>query len=157
MKRPFLAVFLALGVIMSASAGVNTLRVVPKSGDPVLFHVDGKPEITRDDKTITITTIGNAQSQMFQLEDILHLDFIENGQDKVEDVITSGNSLEIRQTDQALLIDGIPDNSIVQIFGIDGRQVMQTAAAGSLTVDSSGFPAGIYIVRINNFSFKVRF
>lgn len=157
MNRPIITAALALGIIMSASAKVNTLRVVPHSGDPVLFHIDGKPEITRDDKTITITTGDNRQPRMFQLEDILHLDFIDGGQGKVNDVTCSGNPIEITQTDQTLRIDGIPDNSVVRIFGTDGRMMMQTAATGSLTVDSSGFPSGIYIVRINNFSFKIRF
>lgn len=157
MKKILLTAMLAAGLVLPTSARVNTLRVVPLSGTPVLFHIEGKPSITKKDNTITVTAGESGNPEIFQIEDILHIDFIDNGQGAVLPVEDKENRIEVTRAGHTLHIKGIPVSSHIHIFSADGHLVSRATAEDSHSIDFSGYPPGVYIIRINDFSFKTRF
>lgn len=146
---------MALG-LAGFAADLNTLRVVPMEGDAVLFHVDGKPELKLDGSTLTIAvTTGDAPSE-FEIEKISHVDFVHTDKVGVESV-ADDDALQLSRTGKTLHAEGLPENSKINVYTIDGRCLIDFTASGSAGINFENLPSAIYIVKINQFTFKTRF
>lgn len=52
-------------------------------------------------------------------------------------------------------LTGLKDNSRVSLTAIDGRTVMEATASQAFTVDLSGLTTGVYVLTVNNQSYKI--
>lgn len=154
MRHFLFTLLLAFG--MSAfAASLNTLRVVPVSGQEVLFHVDGKPQLAVNGTTLVITVSNQDEPAVFEIDNISHVDLV-NGTEQAVSEIGKDAPMEITRQGRTLKVAGIPDNSDIRVFTTDGRQVIAMRAAGEAEIDFSKLPAAFYIVKINQVSIKTR-
>ena len=157
MKRILFAVALS-AASLGAWAGINTLKVVPVEGDAVFFHVDGTPTMTlQDDKLhIEVSQVGAAEGQQpaeFDIDGISHVEFVNEG----TGVETAARpQFEIFREGARITFRGLEPGSRISAFTIDGRTVAEFSADGEATLDLSAQAPGIYAVRVNSFSFKIR-
>ena len=55
----------------------------------------------------------------------------------------------------SMLFDSLPDGSVIAVFDMAGATVMSHTASGSHELRLGLLPAGVYVVRVNNMSYKV--
>ncbi|MCM1020765.1 MAG: hypothetical protein NC343_01375 [Muribaculum sp.] len=70
----------------------------------------------------------------------------------IDEVVLSQISIEL--TNNTLQLDNLPENSNVTLFFHDGKMLKQVCASGVCTINLADIPAGLYILTINNKSFK---
>ncbi|MDE6652827.1 MAG: T9SS type A sorting domain-containing protein [Muribaculaceae bacterium] len=59
-------------------------------------------------------------------------------------------------TSSSVNIAGAPENTMVNVYGADGATVASaTAADGTLSIDLSGVPQGLYVVAVGSQSVKI--
>lgn len=62
-----------------------------------------------------------------------------------------------RATPGEIVISGAEPGSVAQIFSLNGHQTQSARVgdSGSVSLDTTGLPAGIYIIKTNKSSFKL--
>lgn len=73
----------------------------------------------------------------------------------VEAVETDGNSIELIWIGNSLTVRGLAHDSRVTLVGMDGRVVKSVVASGEITLDLGGCQKGVYVLTVNNQSFKI--
>lgn len=156
MKQFFLFFLALVGLTAFAETQIpDALKVVPLSGDEVIFKVAGKPEMTLNGNTLTITgSMPEDNTVAFQIENVDHVEFFYSGDVGVQSAELS--LMSIAQAGRVLTINGLPAEAEIKVFAIDGRCVFATTATDSATIDFSSFPSSIYIIKINDTTFKAR-
>ncbi len=75
----------------------------------------------------------------------------------VVDVAEAPVAEDVNITHSGATIDiaGLKDNSRVSLIAIDGRKVMEATPSQSYTVDLSGLTPGVYVLTVNDQSYKI--
>ena len=61
-----------------------------------------------------------------------------------------------RVTNEAVLFNDLPENSIVSVYSTDGRRIgSYPATCGSYALSLNAFSTGIYIINVNGLTFKI--
>ena len=87
----------------------------------------------------------------FDFDDIQFIDFVKY--DAVDDVVAP--AVTLRVTQDALLISNAEAGSVLSIYSLDGRCVLNTTIPESFSVSRSELNKGVYIVTINKTAFKI--
>ena len=91
----------------------------------------------------------------YELENMKNLrygkKFISDG---IEDVIVE-NGQPFQYKDETLFFKDLPENSQVGIFTLDGKTVVNHQCSGEASLSLNSLPSGMYIVKINNESYKI--
>lgn len=149
--------FLILAALLCQSiamwAGMS-LRVTPKTGDPVSFLFEQQPEVSFLAGSLRIQTADSGQPVVFELNDIDHISF--------------GDSSSVTQTEEegirffadpeGVHFLNIPLGLPVGIYDASGRALLSgTTYEPELHISRSSYPSGVYIVRIGAFNTKIKF
>ena len=149
-KITFLLAILVSICGFAAEVEPDAVRVTPTNGDPVVFLFTSNPEVTYTDTGATIATKGQ-DPVTFDFDDIQFIDFVKN--DAVDDVVAP--AVTLRVTQDALLISNAEAGSVLSIYSLDGRCVLNTTIPESFSVSRSELNKGVYIVTINKTAFNI--
>lgn len=152
MRHLLTALLLALSTLCFAE-DINTLRVIPLQGASVLFHVDGKPEITVNGHNVVITAADHDTPFTLEIADIDRVDFVHEKQDGISGVKTE--NIEVTRAGRTLTFSSLPDEAQFCLYSLDGKTLRSERVSRSFSLDLSSLPSSVYIIRIDNFTFKI--
>lgn len=154
MKRKMLTFLLLLSnLIAMADEPKSRLVVWAKDGTKTYFDLAENPKTTFKDNDLVITcesmTISYPLDQVLRYTYELSTTGIEN--------ISQEKTIRIRQHDDALTLENLKPGTVVSLYTVDGKQVSaQTTGSNRLvTISLSGHPAGVYIVKANDVTYKM--
>ena len=150
LMRKFIFFLTLLGTAfgLSAAEAPDAVRVTPVTGEPVVFMFSANPEITYTATGATISTTSQ-DPVTFDFEAIEFIDFVKYG--SVNEI--AGKSMRV--TNDAIVIENAGEGSMLSIYTLDGRCVVNTTIPDSYSVERSLLAKGAYIIKINKTTFKI--
>ena len=144
---------LFLAPLMAQDAPVQKLNVWKMDGTQIQFLLTDEPVTTFENGNLVITTNqGQYSYPLAQMKKYTH-----EGLSEGIDVptVAPGNIL-VRQNNEAMVIEGLPDNQLVEVYSADGKLILNQRAVGgqSTLLNLANHPQGTYIVSIGQTSFK---
>lgn len=140
MKTLLTTCILALNAMSLSAQEYNYLVFQNQDNSTKCLSIDGLKITFQDDQAVA--TVGG-QTETFPLTDLKKLYFSEQEITGIEQVVTTDDNISIEITGGKLKVHA-PEGSHIAVFQTDGRRV-----------SGEYLPQGIYIVRVNNHSFKV--
>jgi hypothetical protein len=152
-KTLILISLLACSIGNIAQTTTQRLVVWQKSGEKVYFALSEEPETTFDDGKLVIKT--TKTTVYYQLENVLRYTY-EGTIDAIDGPKLRPGEVIFRQGTDQMAFDGLADGTRLTVYALDGKQLQTiTAHGGQQTVVSlAGQPAGTYIVKIGDTTFK---
>ena len=158
MQKTFL-LFLGLALMalpmraQGAGQPVQRLIVWKMDGTKVYFELTNEPVTTFANGSLVITTNNGVFSYpLAQMAKYTH----EGLPEGIDVPTVAPGDILVRQNNEAMLIEGLPDNQLVEVYSADGKLILsQRAAAGQSTLlNLANQPQGAYIVNVGQTSFK---
>lgn len=154
-KIILLVLILMLSVLnlMAQDAPVQKLNVWKMDGTQIQFLLNDEPTTTFENGDLVITTNQGVFSYpLAQMSKYTH----EGLPEGIDVPTVAPGDILVRQNNEAMLIEGLPDNQPVEVYSADGKLILsQRAAAGQSTLlNLTAQPQGTYIVNIGSTSFK---
>ena len=133
----------------------NTLIVLTKNNVMHQFVLADKPKVTFEGNQLKVTCEKASASASFNLSDIIR--FTYEGKDAAGIDELTVDPAEISMEGGTLVISQMKANSTVNVYSMDGKLVRQLTAqrAGTYRLSLSSFPAGVYLVKADNYTFKI--
>jgi hypothetical protein len=133
---------------------VQKLNVHMMDGQVVTFLLDQEPVTTFEPGQLILQTSGDAPI-MYLLENVRKYTY-EGLPEGIDSPVVAPGSILIRQNNEMMLIDGLPDKANVAVYTMDGKMLFaKRAVAGQSTMLIMGtYPAGTYIIHVGGASFK---
>ena len=147
---------LAASIIFSLSASADdviTFRVVADNGTVKEFALDEVNRLTFQEETFTMIFNTDAADEQFRYEDVLNMHFGTKSTTAVQNVAEDA-ALNISYDGSFLRIEGIAEPSVLRVYDISGRPVMSQRVNGQAEISTEQLSAGVYILKINNRTFK---
>lgn len=157
MKKIF-PLFVALLMVGAAwaqeeQAPVQKLNVHMMDGNQLQFLLTDEPVTTFENGNLVITTNQGVYSYpLAQMKKYTH----EGLPEGIDVPTVAPGTIMVRQNNEAILIDGLPDNVVVDVYSADGKLILsQRSIAGQSTLlNLVAQPQGTYIVNVGQTSFK---
>lgn len=149
----FVLCTLSLCPLFSQDALVQKLNVWKMDGTQIQFLLNDEPTTTFENGNLVITTNQGVFSYpLVQMRKYTH----EGLPEGIDVPTVAPGDILVRQNNEAMLIEGLPDNQLVEVYSADGKHILsQRAAAGQSTLlNLTAQPQGTYIVSIGSTSFK---
>lgn len=149
----FVLCTLSLCPLFSQDALVQKLNVWKMDGTQIQFLLNDEPTTTFENGNLVITTNQGVFSYpLVQMRKYTH----EGLPEGIDVPTVAPGDILVRQNNEAMLIEGLPDNQLVEVYSADGKHILsQRAAAGQSTLlNLTAQPQGTYIVNIGSTSFK---
>lgn len=158
MQKTFL-LFLSLALMalpmraQDAEQPAQRLIVWKMDGTKVYFELTDEPVTTFADGSLIIT----ANSGVFSYPLAQMAKYTHEGLSEGTDLpaIAPGDVI-VRQNNEALLIEGLPENLLVEVYSMDGKLILSQRAVGGqpTLLVLTAHPAGTYIINAGSASFK---
>lgn len=146
-----LAALLCQSVAMWAGM---SLRVTPKTGDPVSFLFEQQPEVSFLAGSLRIQTAGNGQPVVFELNEIDHISFGDSSSASLPEEA----GIRFFADSEGVHFLNIPLGLHAGIYDASGRALLsRTTTDPELHISRSSYPSGVYIVKIGSFNTKIKF
>lgn len=151
--------FLSVCANVFASNEPSQLVVKLKDNSEKIFILANKPVVTFDTEKLYINTsefsteLSNVQEFYFKTESTTGIDVV-----KKTDNADSSSLFTFRFVDgRTVYIDGLDNSVRVMVYSLSGAQVNARIDRGNerTVVDFGNQPAGVYIIKANNQSFKI--
>lgn len=153
--KKFVLMILGLLCLSTAALAAENLkvRVVPKAGDALLFEFDQKPEIAFNNGGVTITA-KDVEAVTYDFEEIDRIEMITTTEvgsiaDEIEATVT------VAAYPDRVTFRNVPEGATVAVYNLSGNRVALDRTEGEYTLYRNDLPWGIYIVKINQQSFKI--
>ena len=151
--RLLLALFF---LIMTAGAWADTqqrLIVWMKDGQKVYYDLAEEPETTFEDGKLAIKT--TKTTVYYQLENVLRYTYDGDITDVVGPKLRP-NEIRFMQGKDQMAFDGLADGTVLEIYSLDGMKLgtMQAKGGERTTISFTNRPAGTYIVKVGEASYK---
>lgn len=155
MKQRLLILFMSLIAVASGTWADTQQRLIVwmKNGDKVYFNLVEEPETTFENGLLIIKTTRSTVS--YQLENVLRYTYDGDITDVVGPKLRPNEIRFMQGTDQ-MAFDGLADGTQLEIYSLDGMKLGTIQAKGGerTTVSFSNRPAGTYIVKVGEASYK---
>ena len=154
MKQKLLISLFALLTAVTAWADTQQRLIVwQKNGQKVSFDLAEEPETTFENGKLVIKT--TRTTVYYQLENILRYTYDGDITDVVGPKLRP-NEIRFMQGKDQMAFDGLADGTVLEIYSLDGMKLgtMQAKGGERTTVSFSSRPAGTYIVKVGNASYK---
>lgn len=138
-----------LGSFYGFAAQKDALRVVLKSGSPMLFKFESKPEVNFTHEGFDVVCT-NEEGVVFQFDEVDYLDFAET----VGIAQLSAAELLFRVGKASIVIENAGEDSRLDVWTIDGKSVMSATFHDTYTIERTRLGKGVFIFKINNSTFK---
>ena len=155
-KFTILSLLLALvATTMRAADKQNTLIVLTKDNVLHQFVLADKPKVTFEGTQLKVTCEKASASASFNLSDIIRFTYAGKDASGIDEMTV--NPTEISMEEGVLVISQMKANSTVNVYSMDGKLVRQLTAqrAGTYRLSLSSLPAGVYIVKADNITYKI--
>lgn len=150
MRKILLASLVAIGVSGASGAGFNCLQVSLSDGSQVDIRMSEELRVKFTETQLV--AVGTDADVAVDRDDIVYFNHIFKDWGAVTGV--SEDSAP-RFEGNSLMFDALPDGSSVAVFDTAGVKVMSQTASGSHELRLGSLPSGVYVVRVNNLSYKV--
>lgn len=151
--RKLILLLTLLAAAAFGSVAQVSLRVTHVSGDESVFLLDRQPEVSFLAGTLTISAPGE-EAMALELDDVASIDFL--GVSGLDAPVAAGG-ITVAVSGGLVTFGNIPEGSRAEVYAISGSLVSAMECSGSLSIGRSELPAGVYIVKINEFVTKVTF
>jgi hypothetical protein len=133
----------------------NTLIVLTKNNVMHQFVLADKPKVTFEGNQLKVTCEKASASASFNLSDIIRFTYECKNASGIDELTV--DPAEISMEGGTLVISQMKANSTVNVYSMDGKLVRQLTAqrAGTYRLSLSSFPAGVYLVKADNTTFKI--
>lgn len=146
-------------VPMSVSAQDDDTKLVIYSHDgsaPVEISIYDIRKVTFQDDTFTMVyEDGIAADQQFAYDDVRCVKF--SGETTGIGSVQSdqlGDDITISRGASSIIVGGVTERAQLRLFDISGRPVLSQTLTSDTTISTEALPAGVYILRVNNKTFK---
>ena len=146
-----MAVMLCNGVASSQSF----LTIYKQNGWPLTsFGLQDVNKITFDNNgnMIVNQTTGN---ESVDINNVMAIKFTADNKTAIEKIDNGINKVSIITSENAIIVKGA-DRGSVAIWAVNGQQVYNNGAWQGENIVTSQLPRGIYIIKINNSTFKFK-
>ena len=133
---------------------VQKLNVHMMDGQVVTFLLDQEPVTKFEPGQLILKTSGTSPI-IYLIENVRKYTY-EGLPEGIDSPVVTPGSILIRQNNEMMLIDGLPDKANVAVYTMDGKMLFaKRAVAGQSTMLIMGtYPAGTYIIHVGGASFK---
>ena len=148
-----IALCAATGAMMAQDAPVQRLNVWKMDGTQIQFLLSDEPVTTFENGNLVITTNQGVFSYpLAQMKKYTH----EGLPEGIDVPTVAPGTIMVRQNNEQMLIEGLPDNQLVEVYSVDGKLILsQRSIAGQATLlNFVAQPQGTYIVNVGKTSFK---
>ena len=152
---PLLAALLIAGAAWAQEEQpVQKLNVHMMDGSVVTFLLDREPVTKFEPGQLILQTSGDAPI-IYLLENVRKYTY-EGLPEGIDAPVVAPGTILIRQNNEMMLIDGLPDQANVAVYNVDGKLLFTQQATGgqSTSIVMSAYPAGNYIINAGGASFK---
>lgn len=147
--RKFLLFAIAVCIAVTCGAvSFNTVTVHLNDGSQVDITMTDGLSLSFDETNLVAT--GSGADVTVEKSKIVKLSHSQ--QSGIADITADGG---FSHDGNALNFDNLPDGSTVAVYGINGVAVYSARVSGSHTLPLDGMAPGIYVVRVNNMSYKI--
>lgn len=131
---------------------ITTLLVTPEGGEQIQLCLDSRPTVSFTDSEILIAT--ETQVLSFSLASKVECTFSTERAGIA--LPESDATVSVRLQGKSVCISGLTEGYGVYVYNLSGTALYQGVAyaGGSVTIDLSQFPTGIYILKSNKLSYK---
>ena len=150
-----LAAWLLVGGAWAQEAQpVQKLNVHMMNGQVVAFLLDDEPVTKFEPGKLIIQTSGDAPI-MYLIENVRKYTY-EGIPTGIDVPVVAPGTIQVRQNNEMMVIDGLPDKANVAVYNVDGKLLFTQQATGgqSTSIVMSAYPAGNYIINAGGASFK---
>lgn len=147
------ALLLVGGVWAQDEQPVQKLNVWMMDGSQLQFLLTDEPVTTFENGNLVITSNQGVYSYpLAQMKKYTH----EGLPEGIDVPTVAPGTIMVRQNNEAILIDGLPDNVVVDVYSADGKLILsQRSIAGQSTLlNLANQPQGTYVVNVGQTSFK---
>lgn len=133
---------------------VQRLNVHMMDGQVVTFLLDDEPVTKLEPGKLIIQTSGDAPV-MYLIENVRKYTY-EGLPEGIDAPVVAPGTILIRQNNEMMVIDGLPDKANVAVYNVDGKLLFTQQATGgqSTSILMTAYPAGNYIINAGGASFK---
>ena len=152
---PLLAALLIAGAAWAQEEQpVQKLNVHMMDGQVVTFLLDQEPVTKFEPGQLILQTSGDAPI-IYLLENVRKYTY-EGLPEGIDAPVVAPGTILIRQNNEMMLIDGLPDKANVAVYNVDGKLLFTQQATGgqSTSIVMTAYPAGNYIINAGGASFK---
>ena len=153
MKRLLLLMLLAGSYITMQADQVQTLIVQLKNGSQTAFFLKDKPQVKFEGTNLKVTsTVGDTS---FALSDVLRFTYAKKDPTGISETVTDPTGVNFQG--DVLVISQLKANGDVSVYALDGKLLRQLKAshAGTYRLNLSELPAGLYLVKTDNVTYKI--
>lgn len=152
---PLLVALLMVSAVWAQEeqAPVQKLNVHMMDGSQLQFLLTDEPVTTFENGNLVITTNQGVYSYpLAQMKKYTH----EGLPEGIDVPTVAPGTIIVRQNNEQMLIEGLPDNQLVEVYSADGKLILSQHAVGgqSTLLNLANQPQGTYIVNVGQTSFK---
>lgn len=154
-KFTILSLLLVFAATMTWAQGDTQRLVVWLKGNQKVYHeLSDKPETSFSDGLLWLKT--DKVSVSYPLTDVLRYTF-EGPMTAIDSPSVRPGELRFMEGKDAMAFDGLTEGTTLELYSLDGKKLSTVKALnGQRTVVSlANHPAGTYIVKMGNTSFKL--
>lgn len=147
MRKTLLLLFIC-AALQAWSIGYHQLRVNLTGGEQVSIELSEDLKVSFTEENLEAHGVyADVVIPRVNIVDFEHLE--ESGVDII------GAESGVQRVGNSLTFTGLADNSEISVIDMGGRLVSSEKASGQYTLSLDGLTAGVYVVRVNNMSYKV--
>lgn len=148
-----LLMFLTVFSVGTRAAQVETLIVKLKNGSETAFFLKDKPQVKFEGANLIVTS--SAGDTTFALADVLRFTYDKRDASGINETVTEPTGVFFK--DDVLVVSQLKVNALVSVYGLDGVLVRQWKAphAGTFRLSLSELPSGLYLVKVDNITYKI--
>ena len=150
----FSALLLIGGAWAQESTPVQKLNVHMMDGQVLSFLLDDEPVTKFEPGQLILQTSGTSPI-IYLIENVCKYTY-EGVPEGLDDPVVAPGTILVRQNNEMMLIDGLPDQAKVAVYSVDGKLLFTQQATGgqSTSIVMTAYPAGNYIINAGGASFK---
>ena len=148
MKHLLLGLALMIGA--TSYAAVDAVRVNLINNESMLFRFADSPEIAFSPESFKITTT-DANPVTFEIPNVESIDFVSTSDIKS----VSKDNIQISRNVSHLLLSNLPEEIKIEVYSLNGTLLHSEKASMAASIDISGFPKGVCILKVGTFTAKL--
>lgn len=148
-----LALLFFMPLVVKATDEVETLIVQLKNGAENAFFLKDNPKITFEGTNLKVSaTTGDVS---FAIADVMRFTYAMRSPSGINEQIDNPTGVDLEG--DVLVISHLKANATASIYALDGKLIRQLKSqrTGTYRISISGLPAGLYLVKADNVTYKI--
>lgn len=154
MKRLFVYILFLLNFTSVVAAEANTLVLELKNGTKEMYQLDDKPVITFDSNNLYISS-SKVYMKYYLFSNLSRYYFVDNGSSAIQSMQNDDVAFSFRYVDKDNVV--LTGTDRAEVYSVDGKKLLDVVEqSDELNINLGDFPSGVYVIKTNNKSFKIR-